>query len=306
MLLLLSLILMPVLCVCLLMPAGALAVEGGLSHYSGSNDDFALGWYASPGLYFVDTFLYYNYPEKKGNSGRTVNVPGGFHLYGISNSFKLIWVTKLKLLGGNLVGIVQPGMGYVHTSAAGRVQSRVGFNDFNFGAAIKWDWKTFHHYVEIDGWAPAGNYRKEDIANTGFNYWSLNPMYGFTYLGDRDSPIPGFEVSGKVIYLFNTNNPATNYRSGQEISFDYLVGQYLGEKLQIGVNGRYCYQFTDDTFTNQPPDFDGYRTRQFTIGPAVKYNIGQGFLMAKAIFSVYDANRPAGTQVWVRFYYPIF
>ncbi len=58
---------------------------------------------------------------------------------------KFIWVTKLAVLGGNLVAIVQPGMGYVHTSAAGRIQSQVGFNDFNFGGAIKWDWKTFHH-----------------------------------------------------------------------------------------------------------------------------------------------------------------
>ena len=104
MLLLLSLILMPALGVCLLMPADALAVEGGLSHYSGSNDDFALGVYPAPGLYFVDTFLYYNYPGKKGNSGHTVNVPGGFHLYGISNSFKFIWVPKIEVLGGDLYG----------------------------------------------------------------------------------------------------------------------------------------------------------------------------------------------------------
>ena len=74
-------------------------------------------------------------------------------------------------------------MGYVHTSAAGRVQSRVGFNDFNFGAAIKWDWKNFHHYVEIDGWARAGYYRKEDIANPGFNYWSLRTDVRLYLLG---------------------------------------------------------------------------------------------------------------------------
>lgn len=46
--------------------------------------------------------------------------------------------------------------------------------------------------------------------------------------------------------------------------------------------------------------------RQFSIGPAVKYPIGKGFLMAKAIFSVYDVNRPAGSQVWLKFSYPIF
>jgi hypothetical protein len=306
MLLLLSLILMPALGVCLLMPAGALAVEGGLPHYSGSNDDFGLGDFGPPGLYFIDTFGYYNYPEKKGSGGQTVNIPGGFHLYGISNSFKFNWVTKLQVLGGNLVTIVQPALGYVHTSAAGRTQSLVAFGDLNFGLALNWRWKTFSHFVDVEAWAPTGHYRKEDIVATGTNYWSIIPMYGFTYLGNRDSPIPGFEVSGKVIYEFNTNNPATNYRSGQILSFDYLVGQYLAEKLEIGVNGRYGYQTTKDTFTNQPPDFDGQRVRQFTIGPAVKYTIGKGFFMAKVLFGVYEENRPAGTQVWARFYYPIF
>jgi hypothetical protein len=170
-----------------------------------------------------------------------VNVPGGYHVYGISNSFKLWWVTPLKVLGGNLVGILQPGIGYAHTSAGGRVQSLFAFNDLNFGVVLNWCGKTFSHFVEIDGFAPTGYNRKEDIVSTGTNYWSVAPMCGFTCLGDRDSPIPGLEVDGKVVYKFNMNNPATNYRSGQVLSLVYLVGQYVTEKIQIAVNGRYGY-----------------------------------------------------------------
>lgn len=297
----------PALCVCLLLASAALAVENGAPHYSVGNEDFGLGDLGAPGLYFIDTFGYFNNPERKDSGGRTENVPGGYHVYGVNNSFKFNWVTPLKVLGGNLVGMVQPGIGYVHTSAAGRTQSVAAFSDFNFGIYLNWRGKTFSHFVGVESWAPTGHFRKEDIVATGTNYWSVMPMYGFTYLGDRDSPILGFEVSGKVIYEFSTNNPATNYRSGQILCFEYLSGQYLTEKLQIGVNGGYAYQTTNDRFTNQPPGFDGYRMRQFCIGPAVKYTIGKGFIMAKVLFDdIYDVNRPSGIKFTAKFYYPIF
>jgi hypothetical protein len=57
------------------------------------------------------------------------------------------------------------------------------------------------------------------------------------------------------------------------------VGQYPGyiarplEKREIAANGGYACQITNDSFTNQPPDFDGYRMRQFLIGAAVTYTI---------------------------------
>jgi hypothetical protein len=313
-LLLLSLLRLAVFCICLLLSSASLAVENGAPHYSVGNEDFGLGDFGAPGLYFINTFGYFNNPERKGSGGQMDDVPGGYHVYGINNSFKFNWVTPLKVLGGNVVGIIQPAFGYVHTSAAGRTQSVFSFSDLNFGIALNWRGKTFSHFVEVDSWAPTGHFRKEDIVATGTNSWSVMPMYGFTYLDfGLDAPIPGFEVSGKVIYEFSTNNPATNYRSGQILFTEFLVGQYLGyltrplEKLEIAVNGGYACQTTKDTFTNQPPDFDGYRMRQFLIGPAVKYTIGKGFFMAKVLFdNVYDVNRPAGIKVTAKFYYPIF
>ena len=83
------------------------------------------------------------------------------------------------------------------------------------------------------------------MVNIGRNYWSFDPFYVFSYLGDKDSPIPGFEVSAKVMYWINTINTATSYTSGQEFSTDYLIGQHFGN-WRIGANGHFLYQTTDD------------------------------------------------------------
>jgi hypothetical protein len=143
------------------------------------------------------------------------------------------------------------------------------------------------------------------VCNIGNNYWTLGPTYSFTYLGDRDSPIPGFEVSSRYAYYFRTRNPATEYTSGQDFSFDYLIGQHFGNIGQwgFGANGHYEYQITDDTFRNQPSTFDGYKSRQLTVGPAVQYVIGKAILTFKAQFGVYDVNRPEGTYLWLKFWY---
>jgi hypothetical protein len=134
--------------------------------------------FGAPGLYFIDTFGYFNNPERKASSGQTENVPGGYHVYGINDSFKFNWVTPLKVLGGNVAGIIQPAFGYVHTRAAGRTQSVFSFSDLNFGMALNWRGETFFHYVEVDSWAPTGHFCKGDIVATGTNYWSVMPMCG--------------------------------------------------------------------------------------------------------------------------------
>ncbi len=99
------------------------------------------------------------------------------------------------------------------------------------------------------------------------------------YRGDADSPIPGLEVSAKFMYYSHTINTATRYASGQEFSLDYLIGKHFGQmgKLGAGMAGHFQYQVMDDDYRNAPSASDGYKARQFTVGPALQYWVSQGF-----------------------------
>jgi hypothetical protein len=217
-----------------------------------------------------------------------------------------MYTTKINVLGGSFGWFLSPSLVYQHTIVGERTQSEAGMGDLNFGVVLKRDFKTFHHVFGTDVFAPTGPYDKNEVCNIGKNYWTMGPTYSFTYRGDTDSPLPGFEVSARLAYYFRTTNTATEYTSGQDFSLDYLVGQHFGSLGQwgIGANGHYEYQVTDDTFRNQPSTFDGHKSRQFTIGPAVQYFAGRALLTVKALFAVYDVNRNEGNYFWFKLWYP--
>jgi hypothetical protein len=298
------------LCTLLLFSSGSLALEGSGSHYFGGNEDFSVGNAPPPGLSLNFSMLNFNYDRLKGNDGHTISVPGGYGVDGLSNSLRIIYITKINLLGGSLGWFLTPAIVYQHVRSGGRTQSKTEMGDLNFGVVLKRDFKTFYHVIGTDVFAPTGVYDKDDLCNIGVNYWTLGPTYAFTYLGDMDSPVPGFEVSARFAYYFHTTNHATGYTSGQEFSFDYLVGQRLGKNgwFRIGANGHYAYQVTDDTYRNQPATFDGYKARQFTIGPAVQFAIGNApvppLMTLKVQWGVYNVNHGEGNNLWLKFWYP--
>ncbi len=144
-----------------------------------------------------------------------------------------------------------------------------------------------------------------DPANLGRNYWSINPLYAVTYLGDKNSPLPGLELSAKFMYWVNTVNAATSYVSGQEFSADYLIGYHMG-KLAVGANGFYRLQTTDDKqFGRTAVDpltglATGIRGDVWSIGPALSYEIPHGCLTLKWQHDIYAKNGPEGDKVWLK------
>ncbi len=301
----------------------ACAGEGGGNQYPGGNEDFMAGALPPAGTkLFLNYFTTYNASNFKDNSGHNVTIPGlgklDFNLQVVANVFRYVDVTKLKVLGGDFVWHVIVPVAYSHASLSAGLadlggQSKTALGDIEFGVGVQWHpTKTFHHIAAFDFVAPTGRYNKDDTVNIGRNYWSFNPIWVFTYLGDKDSPIPGFEVSSKFLYWINTTNTDTNYLSGQEFSFDYLVGQHFGP-WGVGVNGHYLYQTTDDkqhgsTAVNPFSGIaDGNRGRYFSIGPIVQYNLPPNkpailpaCITLKYQKEVYSQNRPYGDHFWLK------
>ena len=84
-----------------------------------------------------------------------------------------------------------------------------------------------------------------------------------TYL----NPKKGLELSAAFGHIYNTENHATIYKSGQEIHFAYMINQYLSERFAIGVHGFYYKQITGDSGSGAV--LGSFKGEAAGIGPAI-------------------------------------
>ncbi len=275
--------------------SGAFAGEGGGNHYTGGNEDFMSGAAPPPGLYYINYFNYYSANTLRDNNGN--KIPNDFKLDAVANVSRIVHSTKINVMGGNWVWHAIVPVANMHVSVAGNGQSKTGLGDVVAGSVIAWHTKNFHWLAGLDIVAPTGAYDANDMTNIGRNYWSINPVVAITYLSDG-----GWEASGKFMYFFNTVNNATDYRSGEEFSVDYLLGKHIGN-FKLGVNGHYLIQTTNDVRKNPPAGFDGNKGTVLSVGPALQYNYKNMFFNVKYLFDTTVKNRPEGQSLWVKFMY---
>lgn len=290
-----------VVALCLIISVPAFALQPGTSTlYPGGNEDFMAGALPPAGTQvFINYFLDYQSNQLNGNNGGKAPAGLSFKEQAVANAFRYVDVTKIKVLGGDLVWHIIVPVIYAHaafTAGNGAVDlinggsSETSLGNIEAGLGIAWHCgPTFHHIFAIDIVAPTGHYNATDSVNIGSNYWAIDPLWAFTYIGDKHSPLPGFEVSSKIMYWINQTNNNTyfynqagnvvsgKYANGQQFSFDYLVAQHFMKDWAFGINGHYLKQTTNDKFNGSTAidPFTGAPTGNmvgyFSLGPALTY-----------------------------------
>ena len=296
-----------ILSLLVLTSANVYATEGGGGAYPNGAEDFMSGAVPPPGYYFINYFLFYH--ADKFNNKHGDNVDKDFDLDVIANTFRFIYITKQQIFGGYWgVHIFVPIMYQdVTATTPGGVKSdtKTGLGDIIVDPFIlSWHTKNWHFATGVDIYMPTGSYDKDDMANTSRNYWTFEPIVAFTYISDF-----GLEVSSKFMYDFNTNNPDTDYRSGQEFHFDYTVG-YKIDNWRVGVGGYYYKQVTNDEINGEKVTFpeplgfsDGFKGQTIAVGPQLKYDYKNMSFILKYLFETAVENRPQGNDLWFKFVY---
>jgi hypothetical protein len=160
---------------------------------------------------------------------------------------------------------------------------------------------TFFAFLSPDISLPSGAYSANRLANTGVNYYAFQPNVCITWF-----PSPRWELSTTAQVEFHSPNHVTNYHSGDVASLDYLIGYSFTKDVQIGLQGYFLKQFTDDTVNGQTAPGDGFRGQAIGIGPQLRYEIGPGAAIAfKYQHEFAVRNRPQGDRVWMQFAFPI-
>jgi hypothetical protein len=272
----------------------ASATEFGGGAYPNGAEDFMSGAVPPPGTYFLNYFTYYTADTLKIKDGSDID---DFDLKVTANTFRLLHVTKEQIFGGYWGMHVFVPVVNVDIDMMGKSDSKFNIGDIIVDPfVLSWHSKNWHFATGLDIYIPTGSYDKKDLANIGRNYWTFEPIFAFTFLSDS-----GFEVSSKFMYDFNTKNSDTEYESGQEFHFDYLIG-YQFKPWSIGLNGYFYKQITDDKVDGNTVA-DGFKGQVFAFGPAIKYDYKNMMFDLKYQHEMSVENKPEGEKFWFKFVY---
>jgi len=117
---------------------------------------------------------------------------------------------------------------------------------------------------------PTGKYEVGELANLGRNYFTVAPFVFLSWL----SKTIGTEVTAFAGVDFNSENDATDYRSGHQFHLDGSIAQHLplfGGFFGVGANGWYYQQITGDTGSGAT--LGSFEATTTGVGPVVSYAI---------------------------------
>ncbi|MGE4266744.1 MAG: transporter [Deferribacterales bacterium] len=270
------------------------ATEGGGQASANGPEGTMGGTLPPPGLYFIN-YVEYMSSDRFNNSDGDSVVPG-FKLKGFAETLRFVYVTKKQFLGGNLGGQVIVPFVHMNVKTAASEQDKTGMGDVEIGLFDSWHFKNWHFAFGPELFVPVGDYDEDDMVNIGRNYFTIEPVFAVTYLGDG-----GFEVSSKFMYDINTENKDTDYKSGQEFHFDAFAGYHTGP-YTVGINGYYYKQITDDELDGEKY-LDGNKGQAVALGPELKYDYKNMAFHLKYHHEFNVENKPETDRFWFKFVY---
>ena len=248
------------------------AAEGASSHYLlGAIGDIFLAFPPEPG-YQVANMIWY----QTGNTDVAVidgQVTLGIDLDLFLNITSLTYTFDTPVLGGlYTVGVAIPfGHAAMDGELVGPLGGSIGFSDdssdlsdiglipfqMNWSSGL-WSFKLWESIV-----APTGGYDTSgsDLVNVGRNYWSFDTVAAATWF----NPESGTEMSIAPGVMFNTENTATDYKTGTEFHVDFVANQFLSESFALGLRGYYYKQLTGDSGSGAA--LGDFKSESFGIGP---------------------------------------
>jgi hypothetical protein len=159
----------------------------------------------------------------------------------------------------------------------------------------------FNVSLRVGAYAPTGNYRVGRLANTGKNFWTVEPIVGLMYFGQKN----GREASVFIGGDFNAENGDTHYKSGTQFHVDGTLAQHFplaGGLAGAGLSGYYYQQVTGDSGSGATlGDFKG---KTVGLGPVVSY-VGKlgghdAIYELKWLHEIEAQNRMKGDIVWFK------
>ena len=183
-------------------------------------------------------------------------------------SLAALYVPDLQVLGGrvglsagssyNFTGLDARAVGSSNTAAS---VDGWGLGDTVLRVQIGWTHKIWSNTFYLTEWIPTGRYDTGFAPNTGKNHYGTNLAWGTTYINQATK----IEFDSALSMTFNAPNPATNYKNGDELHWDWALGVLFANQFKLGVAGFVYRQLTGDSGSGAVlGPFEG---RVYGVGP---------------------------------------
>jgi hypothetical protein len=271
---------------CSVYPTGVETVLPGLTPAAGQTM-----LYEFTAFYQADALL-----NSKGHS----EVPG-FHVGLEAVALKVAHNWGVKFLGGDLVSVAALPLEFESLTTPGGTFGNSGFGNPEIGLAyLAYHKGALHWWYGFDFYTPGFQYKKNDPLNIGQHNWATVPLGAISWLPGHGRT----EVSSRLQYIVNYTDSATNYRSGNEFTWEFDGMHNITHNIAIGVNGYWYNQVTNDQL-NIAMAGDGNRGRDVAIGPEIRAHLRHLALIAKYQKDTLVQNRPSGNMFWVQMGLPL-
>ncbi len=258
------------------------AAEFGIGLYLLGYQSSMAGYQPPPGFYLRnDSYVYQGNAAILPFSRRIqLNLRGRL----IMDLVSPIYVTPLEIFGAHYsLGIIWPAVANnflkgglevdTRFPAVNRFLSRSREGDYT-GVGdlvvtpinLGWHLGQFHLMAFGNFYAPVGSYNPNRRLNTGLNRWALEPNLAVTWL----QPKYGQEFSLSLGYTVNFENPATNYRTGNEFHLEFFLGQQLPKGFVLGLAGYIYEQVTADT--GPGASLGAFHGQTIALGPCLTFS----------------------------------
>ncbi len=285
----------------------SLAEEGGSGHYlPGSMASFMDGVASEPTFLLRLNYVYYN-----GNA--EVNIPlGGNHVVDMkatSNALGLtaFWVPEWGVINDKWTFAMSGTLPIVNMQVSGSLgalnisDELTAIGDIIL-MPLMLNYKVnenFNINTRVAFYAPTGDYEVGRLANTGKNFWTVEPTIGFMYFGKTN----GREASVFIGMDFNEENSDTNYKSGTQFHVDSTFAQHFPFQnglAGVGITAYYYNQITDDSGSGA--SLGAFRAKAAGVGPVLSYVSHSGNILAeiKYINDFNNKNRLEGDTVFFK------
>ena len=274
------------------------------SSFNGTADFYA-GAAPPPGLHLIDYNVFLDI--KKIENGGLGATDGSGSLTAIA--FRPIYVSDKGLWGGNfLMHSIIPVLtveAEIDTPAGTVTGHDGGIGDTYFGVGMAWHSPVWHWLTVLDVITPTGSFDRNKPVNAGQNAFIIEPVIAVSGLFPS-----GFEVSAKLMYSYHTKNSdwidprpgqGTGYQTGQAIHMDYMLSYAVTRDLRLGVTGWIWRGLENDEASGR--DLPDSKDREFSMGPALRYQNGRFAVLGKYVMPVSAKNRIEANQAWIDLVY---
>lgn len=255
--------------------AGVRADDNHNGHYVNGVEGIKGATLPPPGLYLRVYNLFYQADrlnDADGNEIKAVGGPGGpvpvdFDLKVFAFVPRLIWISDIKVLGGNLGADALIPLVYTDVELDPVLQDDAwGFGDiFVEPLVIAWHGKRWDAAAGLGVYIPTGDYDVDEPASPGKDFWTLMATLGGTVYFDEART---WSASILSRYETHSEKDETDVQYGDEFHFEWGIGKTIAKFWDVGLAGYCHWQISDDSGDEAVWD-RGAHDQVYAVGPEV-------------------------------------